>query len=174
MKGSLLIRYMVVHAEMLYTLLASPLLGAPPSSGTQKSNLQFPRKESHLANIVQVYVLRAGHLAIHAMLQGHGRRVLRIPERTNASQVQSLPAQAMLYIRFIDGSLHQNQWVLRPLAGDGLTRPIARVLEYLYPRSDVKQVFSFARTLSSSLLQEQLGGKFHCATGARCIARGGS
>ena len=45
------------------------------------------RKETDLANIVQVDVLNPRHLTIHAMLHRHSWRVLRVPEGAHARQV---------------------------------------------------------------------------------------
>ncbi len=55
------------------------------------------RKETDLANIVQVDVLNPRHLTIHAMLHRHSWRVLRVPEGAHARQVHSLPAHPELH-----------------------------------------------------------------------------
>ena len=48
----------------------------------------LPRGQSmHLSHIVDVAILDSGHLAIHAVLHRHARRVVRVPKGAHACQI---------------------------------------------------------------------------------------
>ena len=44
---------------------------------------------THLTYIVQVAILDAGHLAIHAVLHRHARRVMRVSKGAHACQIHA-------------------------------------------------------------------------------------
>lgn len=70
------------------------------------------QKPSYLICIVQVEVVDARHVAIHAVLHRHCRCVLCIPERAHSSQVH--PSLHMCHSLLISYSA-TDRWVARPV-----------------------------------------------------------
>ena len=85
---------------------------------------------THLAHILQVAILDGRHLAIHAVLHRHARRVVRIPKGAHACQIHSslhvcnlshsrLCVPARVQSASQDLAFWESQYVLRPKHASG-------------------------------------------------------